>query len=64
VCDQDYHDLCCLSTIAGVTIAKRVIYAGQVTEMGGTRNTRMDMILTGKYCRENITLDTEAYMRG
>jgi len=38
--------------------------AGQVTEMGGTRNTRMDMILIGKYCRENITLDTDAYMRG
>jgi hypothetical protein len=47
-----------------VTIARRVIRAGQVTEMGGTRNTSMDIILIGKHCRENITLDTDAYMTG
>jgi hypothetical protein len=47
-----------------VTIGRRIISAGQIAEMGATRNTRMDIILIGKYCRENITLDTDAYMGG
>lgn len=64
VSDQQYHDLCYLPSITWVTIARRVIRAGQVTEMGGTRNTSMDIILIGKHCRENITLDTDAYMTG
>jgi hypothetical protein len=38
--------------------------AGEVAEMGGAKNIRMDIILIGKYCRGNITLDTDAYMKG
>lgn len=64
VSDQEYHDLCCLRSIIGVTIGRRIISAGQIAEMRATRNTRMDIILIGKYCRENITLDTDAYMGG
>lgn len=64
VSDQEYHDLCCLPSITEVTIKRRVMCAGEVAEMGGAKNIRMDIILIGKYCRGNITLDTDAYMKG
>jgi ribosomal protein L1 len=64
VSDQEYHDLCFLPSITGVTIKMRVICAGEVAEMARAKNTRMDMILIGKYARGNITLDTDTYMKG
>jgi len=64
VSEQEYHDLCCLPSITAVTIKMKVICAGEVAEMGGAKNTRMDFILIGKYCRGNIILDTDAHMRG
>jgi hypothetical protein len=64
VSDQEYHDLCCLPSITGVTVKMGVMCAAEVAEMRGAKNTRMDIILIGKYCRENITLDTDTYMRG